>query len=149
MSIHVTSKLVFLAALVVATTAQAQERKDPCNTDLSIPLDAYLCSEKKLASATAQMSQELAATLAALPKRSDTASGSLVTKGQLQSAQGAWSTYVAKHCAFVADLPGKAADWHSSVANANFCRLAEVEKRTEYLRKWHSCAVQGGGVCSP
>jgi uncharacterized protein YecT (DUF1311 family) len=134
---------------VLIAAAAAGEQSDPCGTDLSQPLDAYLCSEQKLSAAKAQMKAELAATLAALPVRRDQTAGTLVTRAQLQAAQAAWATHIQRHCTLVAELPGSAGDWHFPAANGNFCQLAETQRRLEYLRKWRECATDGGGVCPP
>ena len=140
---------LLLIALVPFAIATAAERHAPCDADPTRPLDAYLCSEQKLGVATAQMKVELTATLAALPERRNQTAGILVTRGQLQAAQSAWAAHVQRHCTLVAELPGNSGDWHFPAANENFCRLAEIERRLEYLKKWHSCATDGGGVCLP
>jgi uncharacterized protein YecT (DUF1311 family) len=133
----------------IGATAAAQEAHDPCSTDLSRPLDAYLCSEQKLSVATAQMKAELTAVVSALPAQRQSDSGMLVTKRQLQKAQAAWSTHVNLHCALVAELPGRAGDWHFSAANQNFCQLHETELRLKYLTKWRTCSSDGGSECLP
>jgi uncharacterized protein YecT (DUF1311 family) len=139
---------ILFSGVALGRVAEAQVPHVPCDTDLSIALDAYLCSEGKLVAAKERLKEELAATVAALPDR-ETGDGFLVTKRQLKSAQAAWSTHVGKHCALAADLPGRAEDWHYPVANANFCRLAEIETRITYLKKWRQCATEGGGICLP
>lgn len=145
---HVAFVLALLLPAVRASAAETPISHDSCNTDLSVPLDAYLCSQGKLAAATAKLKRDLAATVAALPEEK-TDYGSLVTKRQLKSAQAAWFSYVEKHCALVAEFPGRAADWHYPVANANFCRIAEIETRLAQLQKWRQCATEGGGGCMP
>ena len=123
--------------------------EEPCATDLSKALDAYLCSEKKLALARAKMEAVLSATIQAFPKQRGMASGSQVTSGQFAAAQAAWAKHVGVHCTLVAELPGTAGDWHFPAANGNFCHLAEVEARTRQLDKWLLCATEGGGQCLP
>ena len=136
-------------AIAISVLAGGVRAGDPCATDLSKPLDAYLCSEKKLALAREKMKSVLSATIQALPKQRGAPAGFLVTRRQLVAAQAAWVKHVGLHCTLVADLPGAAGDWHFPVANGNICRLTEVEARTRQLEKWLVCARQGGDQCLP
>ena len=127
--------------------AQPIEAKDPCDSDLSVPLEAYLCSESKLTKARADLALELSETLKVMPMKPE--SWQLVSRSDVEASQSAWLTYVRRNCALVAALPGPAGDWHFPAANENFCELEETEKRIELLKRWKACSIEGGGICLP
>ena len=139
--------LAGIATVVSWCVASAQASKDPCNTDLSLPLDAYLCSEAKLSVAKQELSKLLSETVKAFPKQRT--KSALISQADVLTTQVAWSKYVKINCALEVALPGSASDWHYPAANENFCLLRETTSRIETLKKWKVCAIEGGSICLP
>ena len=127
--------------------SQQEIARDPCSTDLSIALDAYLCSEAKLAVAEPKLAEALSSAIAAFPKKQG--NGLLVTRTDIELSQKLWLSYTNKNCSLISALPGRAGDWHYPYANESFCKLREIESRIELLNKWKACAIEGGGICLP
>jgi uncharacterized protein YecT (DUF1311 family) len=143
-----TSRLA--VCITVAFLIPVQASQAECELDLGGPvLPAYLCAEKRAASAATQLDAELKATLASLPKDKAQPGLPLVTRRELLATQEKWRSYAKAHCAFVSRVPGEPGDWHITVIYENACLARLSTERVAQLRAWRACFEHGGGECLP